>query len=410
MTKKLSPAPEPYESESPPWSRTTKVIVAVITLLLIALIAQRFQTLIAQLIVAAMLAYILNPIISFVDKHTALNRTTVVLLVYALLAAGIVGAMVALGVAAYNQVTTFIDQIPRIIAETTAFFAELTARREPIVFGPFTVDPVTIDWNAITNQLLNLVEPAVSRGGQALRQLATATVRWLGYMFFVFVLSIYFAVEIPRLGEYVAYFAQQPGYRKDAERLMREFGRIWRAYLRGQVILGLVIGVAVWLGLSVLGVQNALALGLLSGLLEFIPVIGPFIGAGTAVVVAFFQPANYLGLPAWQYALIVLALMILIQQIENNILVPRIVGESLDLHPLVVMVAVFMGGSLAGILGAILAAPITATLKLLGLYAWRKMFDLPPFPTPEPEESPPKPSLLGRTRQWVWQQVRRSNQ
>jgi predicted PurR-regulated permease PerM len=98
-------------------------------------------------------------------------------------------------------------------------------------------------------------------------------------------------------------------------------------------------------------VRNALALGLLSGLLEFIPVIGPLIGAGTAVIVAFFQQSNYLGLPGWQLALAVLILMIIIQQIENNVLVPKIVGQSLDLHPLVVMVGVFMGSSLAGYFG-----------------------------------------------------------
>jgi predicted PurR-regulated permease PerM len=145
-------------------------------------------------------------------------------------------------------------------------------------------------------------------------------------------------------------------------------------------------------------VQNALALGLLSGLLEFIPVLGPIIGAGAAVIVAFFQPTNYLGLAGWQYALVVLGLMIIIQQLENNVLVPRIVGEALDLHPLIVMLGVFMGGALAGILGAILAAPVVATIKLLSIYAWRKMFDLPPFPEPEPEEPPFSPSLFERGR------------
>jgi predicted PurR-regulated permease PerM len=147
-----------------------------------------------------------------------------------------------------------------------------------------------------------------------------------------------------------------------------------------------------------LGVQNALALGLLSGLLEFIPVLGPIIGAVAAVIVAFFQPSNYLGLAAWEHASLVLLAMILIQQLENNILVPRIVGEALDLHPLVVMIGVFMGGTIAGILGAILAAPVVATLKLLSTYAWRKMFDLPPFPKAEPEEPAPSPSLWQRGR------------
>jgi len=164
--------------------------------------------------------------------------------------------------------------------------------------------------------------------------------------------------------------------------------------LRGQVILGAVIFVVVWLGLSLLGVRNALTLGLLSGLLEFIPNLGPIIGTGVAMIVAFFQPTNPWGLESWQFALLVLVFMVVVQQLENNILVPRIVGGALDLHPLIVLVGVLMGAALAGILGAILAAPVLASLKLMGTYIWRKLFDLPPFPEPDSEEEAiPSPDI-----------------
>jgi predicted PurR-regulated permease PerM len=111
-------------------------------------------------------------------------------------------------------------------------------------------------------------------------------------------------------------------------------------------------------------------------------------------VIQFFFEAGSCGLVGWQFTLIVLGMMLVIQQLENNILVPRIVGEALDLHPLLVMVAVFMGGSLAGILGAILAAPVAATLKLVGIYGWRKMFDDYPFQQPEMIEADVPPQSL----------------
>lgn len=214
-------------------------------------------------------------------------------------------------------------------------------------------------------------------------------------MVFVFIISLYLAIDLPNFSGYVKDFAQQPGYRADAERLLPELSHVWRAYLRGQIILGLVIFIVVWIGLTLLGVQNSLALGLLGGLLEFVPTLGPVLSAGVAILVAFFQPSNYLGLEAWQFALAVLILMVVIQQVENNLLVPRIVGGALDLHPVLVIVGVFMGAALAGVLGAILAAPIVASLKVVGQYTWRKLFDLPPFPpdvgTEEttPEELPP---------------------
>ncbi|MCA9933692.1 MAG: AI-2E family transporter [Ardenticatenaceae bacterium] len=391
------PLPTP-EYTSPPWGRTMKSVVTIITLLLFALLAYRFQSLIAQLVIAVILAYLLNPIVNFVDERTSLKRSTVILLAYLLVAAAFIWALIALGVAAYQQISTLIDEVPLLIDRVTDVFQDLTTRTEPIHIGSFQLDPIIIPWDSITNQIVGLLEPALSQSGQFVGQAATTVVGLVGQLFFVFVISIYVAIEIPKLGGYVGDFAQTPGYRYDAERLTREFGRIWSAYLRGQVILGLVIGFLVWLGLSILGVQNALALGILSGLLEFIPVLGPVIGAGAAVAVALVQPVNYFGLLGWQYALVVLGLMFIIQQLENNLLVPRIVGDALDLHPLLVMVAVFMGGAIAGILGAILAAPVVATLKLVGVYAWRKMFDLHPFPVSEEEMPPPAPPLRERLR------------
>lgn len=391
------PPPQPHDS--PPWNRTTKAIVAIVTLLIIWAIAQRFQTLITQLVAAAILAYVLNPIIVLIDNRTTLKRSHGILIVYLVVLAGFLGGSVALGVAGVEQVTNLINQVPTLIEETLATINEWTSRPDAITIGPFTLIPNTIDWNAISDQLLSLVQPAVSQGGQFVRSLASTTVRLLGNLLFIYIVSIYIAIEIPRLGGYVGDIAQPPGYRRDAERLTREFGRIWSAYLRGQVILGLIIFFIVWIGLSLLGVRNSLALGLLSGLLEFVPVLGPVIGAGVAIVVAFFQQSNYLGLEGWQLATAVLIFMFVVQQVENSVLVPRIVGQALDLHPLVVMVGVFMGGSLAGILGAILAAPVVATLKLVGIYGWRKFFDLPPFPPGDiEEEPPPSPTLLSRGR------------
>ncbi|MCP4416391.1 MAG: AI-2E family transporter [Chloroflexi bacterium] len=389
MSSNKEPLPSQSENKSPQWSRSTKIIVTVIVLLLLLWLTYRFQSLLSQIIIAAIFAYVLNPIIIQLDKRTGLKRNFVILLIYFLLAIAVVGGFIALGLAAYEQISSLIQQVPQLISDFTAVIEQITTGTNPIVIGPLSLDPSIIDLNLISEQLIGLVEPAVSQGGQLVTNLATATLTTLGNIFFIFVISIYLAIEIPLLGSHVANMAHLPGYRQDAERLLREFGRIWSAYLRGQVVLGLIIFIVVWLGLAILGVQNSLALGLLSGLLEFIPILGPIIGAGVAIVVALFQPETIAQLANWQYAGIVLIFMLIVQQLENNLLVPRIVGESLDLHPIAVMVAVFMGSSLAGILGAILAAPVVATLKLLGMYGWRKMFDQPPFPHPEeePEES-----------------------
>ena len=121
---------------------------------------------------------------------------------------------------------------------------------------------------------------------------------------------------------------------------------------------------------------------MLAGVLEFVPIFGPWITAVVSVLVALFQVTNPWGLTPISYALIVLAAGILIQQIENNILYPRVIGQSLALNPLVVLLAVLAAGSLFGIVGLLLAAPVVATARLcLGYLYWKTVGADPPKST-----------------------------
>jgi len=383
----LEPQPDPVTpvEDSPPWDRSVKILVAVIALILLVAIASRFTDLILQIIAAGIIAYVLTPVINFLANRTPLKRGSAILVTYFLLAILILAAVVTLGVGTFRQISNLINSVPLLLENITDWLSTTNV----LIIGPVSLDVAAIwgaiDWEYLGDQLVTAVLPIVNQGGRTVVIVLSSTVEVLTVLLFTFIVSIYLAFEMGRLGGYISRAVYQPGYRKDTERILRGFDRIWQAYLRGQIVLATVIFLAVWISLSILGVQNAFALGVLSGLLEFLPVIGPLIGTVAAVIVAFFQPTNYLGLDPVVFALLVVGVMILIQQIENNILVPRIVGGALDLHPLVVIIGVFMGAALAGLIGAILAAPVIATIKLLGTYAWRKMFDFPPFPEPEVE-------------------------
>lgn len=394
LTASESPLHESPLHESPPWSLSIKVIVAVVVLLLIVLVIWRFNSLIAPLVLACILAYLLNPLISLAVLRLKLKRGAAVLLVYCLLLLIAIGGGVALGFVAFDQASVLMNLLPdnledaaQIIQDEFSVLSERTFAIGPYDIG-LTNLPPGFSLQSLTQQAINLLRPVFSSGGSLAAQVAQATINGISVGFLVLVLSIYIAKDTPQIWETISDLATQPGYRQDANRLMAEFSRIWDAYLRGQVLLALVIGIIVSIMLSLLGVTSALGLGALSGVLEFLPIVGPFVGTTAAVLVAFFQSDTIWGLESWQYALLIAALMGLIQGLENNILVPRIVGDALDLHPLVIMISVLMGASLAGILGAVLAAPVVATLKLLGGYAWRKMLDLPPFPAPLPVAQP----------------------
>ncbi len=392
---------------SPPWSLSIKIIVAVATLLLTVLVIWRFKSLLPTLVLASIVAYLLNPLVNLATLRLNVTRGTAVAIVYIGLLLIAVGGGVALGFVAFEQASNLTVFLPdsledaaKLVQEEISFFSDYRFVIGPYSFSLATL-PAGFNLQELAQQAVELLRPVFSRSGTFAAQIAQATISTLSLLFLVIVISIYLVKDSPKLWSGLSDLAHQPGYRQDADRLMAEFTRIWDAYLRGQVILALVIGVIVSLLLSLLGVSNALGLGVLSGVLEFLPIIGPFVGTSAAVLVAFFQSDTIWGLQSYQYALLIAVLMILIQGLENNILVPRIVGDALDLHPLLVMISVIMGASLAGILGAVLAAPVVATLKLLGSYAWRKMLDLPPFPAPAPVPATAPPLDLPMRMAWL---------
>ena len=120
-------------------------------------------------------------------------------------------------------------------------------------------------------------------------------------------------------------------------------------------MLGVIVGVMVYIPLKIIGVEYALVLAILSGVTELIPFIGPWIGAVPGVLIAFTQ-APILGLAA---AIVYL----LVQQLENNIIVPKVMSKAVGLSPLLVIIALLIGAKVAGILGALLAVPVALIIS-----------------------------------------------
>ncbi|MDP6756283.1 MAG: AI-2E family transporter, partial [Patescibacteria group bacterium] len=125
-------------------------------------------------------------------------------------------------------------------------------------------------------------------------------------------------------------------------------------WLRGQLLLSGIIFVVTWIGLLILGVKYALVLALIAGITEVIPFIGPIIGAIPAVFLAFLQSPIK--------ALLVVILYLVIQQLEGNVIVPKVMQKTVGLNPIVVIVVILVGAKIAGVLGALLAIPVAVTL------------------------------------------------
>ncbi len=204
-------------------------------------------------------------------------------------------------------------------------------------------------------------------------------------LFLMLVLSFYLVKDSHIIVNYLENLIPPP-HRAEAIVLVNKINQVWRAFFRGQLLLVIVVGFVTWLGLFILGVPNALLLGVVAGLLELVPNLGPILAAIPSILVAYFQGSLHLALaPTW-FALLVLLLYVVIQQIENTVLVPRIIGGSVHLHPVVVLIGILAGAAIAGILGIFLAAPVVASVRVIGSYAYEKLLE-PPIAQPVTMES-----------------------
>jgi predicted PurR-regulated permease PerM len=158
-------------------------------------------------------------------------------------------------------------------------------------------------------------------------------------------------------------------YWVDVRNVIRLIDNVLASYIRGQLVLSLSIGVMATVGLMLLGVNYAVVLGVVAGLFEFLPFIGPILGAIPAVIVATVQEP-ILGL--WT-ALFFLA----IQQLENLLLVPRISGTAVRLHPTIIMLVLVIGNEVGGLLAMLVAVPLTAVLRDVFRYLWLRLQDQP---------------------------------
>ncbi len=178
----------------------------------------------------------------------------------------------------------------------------------------------------------------------------------------IFISSFYLLLEENNLERFLGNFMGDER-RKSVMSIIEKMSQKIGDWLRGQLLLMLIIGVVDGVILALLGVPYPLLLGLWAGLTEAIPVIGTFLGAIPAVIIALVT----LG---WVEALIVLVVFIVIQQIENHILVPRIMGKALGLSPVMIIFSLLIWGQLLGFLGVLIAIPVTAALSVL-VEEWR---------------------------------------
>ncbi|MFQ5592974.1 MAG: AI-2E family transporter [Anaerolineae bacterium] len=368
------------------WSSVTKFWVLTAGAVLAAATVYRLRSLVPLVGLALIVTYIISPVVDRIERNSRLGRTTGTALVYLGLLTVLVVAPAILAPSVLEEARAIDrslvqDIITNIINRIQAYSQDSVIA----VFG-FTFDLAPVYDQLIQN--LEGISTSVAYGSiNFFLTFASGFASTLLGLFLTLVLSFYLVRDSHMLIRYLENLVPPP-YRGEVAALVDGINQVWRDFFRGQIILCAVVGFVTWLGLFILGVPNALLLGILAGVLELIPNLGPSLAAVPAVLIAYFQGSTHLGVSSGWFTLLVLLLYVGIQQIENTVLVPRIIGGSVHLHPVVVLVGVLAGASIAGILGIFLAAPVMASIRVIGGYVYEKLLDQPELPAEDKDLMP----------------------
>lgn len=344
------------------WSKALTILLVMIAAVVVAVISWNIlHALIHTLllfVVAAILAFVLSPLVGRLERVVP-TRVLAVLAVYLTIGVLAVSSVTLFGAPLTAQASGLLDALPRWVEDLQAREPEL--RR--------LLDRYGVQANLAELQQQILTELHVSGTvvlGNAVRVLG-GIANALVDVILVTVISFYLLLDGALIRE-KALSLVPPHHRTKVVFVQDSVVRVVGGYLRGQLIMALTIGVLTGVGMQVLGVPYALILGVLAGVFELVPMFGPILASLPAILVALFQP--------FPLVLWVLAYFLVIQQIENHILLPRISGHAVGLHPLGALFSLLAGLEVAGILGGLFAVPLAGLLFVLLGTVYRRLVGL----------------------------------
>jgi predicted PurR-regulated permease PerM len=333
-----------------------------------------FSPVIWPLAVAGILALVLRPVVALFEKHLRIRRAMGVVLLYGLFLLLVAGLIFAIVPALVSQILDFISYLPSLWQQSVKWgeqhFPDWLAVARRYLAHP-SVRALADSLTQQAQDLAGQLAPSLKKAGAGLFGLFgfTASLAIIPVYLFFFLLTD----EHPtaRLPAQLTFLRKE--YRDDLVFLLSEFLDILVAFFRGQLLIGLIMGILLATGFSIAGLKFGLALGLLIGFLNIVPYLGTMLGLSVVLPLAFFQSDG-----GWGLFAACVGVFIAVQATESWLLTPRIMGRRTGLHPVVIIIAVFFWGqALGGILGMVLAVPLTAFFVTTWRLLRRKYFGAP---------------------------------
>lgn len=346
----------------------TLTLLAWIGLALVVLwLVGRVASALLLLAVGALLAYILYPLVGFLQR--VMPRFLAVILVYLLVLLGV-------GILVYFVVTTVLEQLRSLIQYVQSLISSRSSGNsqvQPILDVLQRVGISQDQLKAFGQQLLGQLQGVLTNVLPVVSNVFTVLLD----TFLAAMLSIYFLFTGPKTTQWLR--QRTPLHQRDQINfLLDTMQRVVGGYIRGTVTLAAVFSVLTGIGVALIGVPYPFLLAIFSFVLEFVPFLGVYISGAAIVLLALTQ--------GWTTGLLALGLFVLLQNLENNVLSPRIVGGAVGINPIVNIFAVIAGTSLFGLAGAFFAAPAAGFVQALlqAIWSWWK--------TSHPDQFPEEPS------------------
>jgi len=378
---------------SPKWSNTTKLVVALTLVTFMMGLLISFHNIVMPIILAILLAYLLHPVVGLISKKYRISWRLSALLIYLVLLIVVVGLLTWGGIAIIDQFQNLLGFLQRSFENLPLMLENLS--HQEIRIGYFAFDFSTLEIDSLADQALSSVSPLLSRTGSIVGNIASGAVYTIGLTLFIILIS-QFILSGTEGGIRSLLQLDIPGYTQDLDRFAEELRRIWRAFLRGQLLIMSVTFVIYLIVLNALQINFPVGLALIASIARLLPYIGPAIAWTTYGLVAIFQADTPFNLPPWGYAALIVGIGIAIDMFMDNVIVPKVYSDVLKLHPALILIGAIVAASWLGLIGALLAAPVVATTVLMVRYAIRKLFDMDPWQNIAHE--PHEPALVPPVR------------
>lgn len=311
------------------------------------------KTIFLPFFIAVIISYLLHPIVSVIHNR-GVPRSLAVLFIYIIFFGSIIIISVRTFPLLLSQIKDFADQLPEITHKFEGWMDGIRHDHS---------NPLPDTFQDGIDATLEDIETTLSEGFTHVLEWVSNALGFLFTLLLVPFVAFYILKDYKLLEKTIMTFVPKKN-RKEMIRLTRDIDEALGNYIRGQLIVCVVIGGLAYIGFLIIGLPYALLLAFIISITNIIPYLGPFIGAAPAIIVGLSI--------SWKMAISVLVVNLIIQMIEGNVVSPMVVGRKLHIHPLFIILALLVGGELAGIVGLILAVPIFAIIKVIvqhiGLY------------------------------------------